>query len=87
MPNLAGTGIVGAATGCGAALNAEMSTNSMNTMLRVWHVEEVTGLGRSTIYLYVSQGKFPKPRKLGVRAVGWLSGEVFAWIAERSVAH
>ena len=38
-----------------------------------------TGLSRSTIYLRVTEGRFPKP----VCAVGWVEAEVDAWIRER----
>lgn len=54
-------------------------------VLRIKEVTEVTGLGRSTIYRCVADGKFPKQRKLGARAVGWLAEEVFQWLAEREV--
>lgn len=40
---------------------------------------EAAGCGtRSTIYLRISQGLFPKPVKLGARAVGWPAREVVA---------
>jgi len=42
-----------------------------------------TSLGRSTIYLYISQGKFPAQIILGSRSVGWLSSSIDDWIAER----
>ena len=51
--------------------------------LRRKDVQLRTGLGRSTIYLYVQQGSFPKPVTLGPRAVAWLESEVSAWITER----
>ena len=51
--------------------------------LRRKDVQNRTGLARSTIYLYVQQGSFPKPVTLGRRAVGWLESEVSAWITER----
>ena len=35
-----------------------------------------TGISRSTIYLRIAQGTFPKPVSLGERAVGWLEAEV-----------
>lgn len=54
-----------------------------STILRIGQVKEITGLGRSTIYLYITLGTFPRPRKLGARAVGWLSDEIFQWVAER----
>lgn len=53
---------------------------------RIREVAKITGLGRSTIYAYVGAGNFPKPRRLGVRAVGWLAEDVFQWLAERDAA-
>ena len=53
------------------------------TILRLPDVKARTGLSRSTIYLRVSEGKFPAPIALGVRSVGWIESEVDAWIAER----
>jgi prophage regulatory protein len=51
--------------------------------LRRKDVQIRTGLARSTIYLYIQQGAFPKPVSLGPRAVAWLESEVSAWITER----
>ena len=52
-------------------------------VLRRKSVEARTGLSRSTIYLRVAQGAFPKPIQLGSRAVGWAEAEVDQWIADR----
>ena len=52
-------------------------------ILRRREVEARTGFARSTIYLKVSQGEFPKPIKLGARAVGWIEGEIEDWIDEK----
>ena len=51
--------------------------------LRRKDVQLRTGLARSTIYLYIQQGVFPKPVSLGRHAVAWLESEVSAWITER----
>jgi prophage regulatory protein len=51
--------------------------------LRRKQVEARTGLSRSTIYLYIKNGVFPKPVPLGPRAVGWLESDIGDWIAER----
>jgi len=48
----------------------------MHTILRIPNVKRSTGLSRSTIYLRITQGTFPKPVSLGGRAVGWLDAEV-----------
>ena len=52
-------------------------------ILRLTDVIALTGLSRSTIYLRMVQGKFPKKINLGSRAVGWISSEVNEWIEER----
>ena len=53
------------------------------SILRRKEVQVRTGLARSTIYLYIKAGLFPKPVALGPRAVGWIESEVSDWIAER----
>ena len=52
----------------------------MHTILRLPAVKTSTGLSRSTIYLRISQGSFPKPVSLGGRAVGWLESEIQEWL-------
>ena len=49
-------------------------------ILRRRTVEARTGLSRSTIYLRMSQGNFPKSIPLGPRAIGWLEAEIEAWL-------
>ena len=52
-------------------------------ILRLPTVRAETGLARSTIYLRIEQGLWPKPVSLGPRAVGWPSSEVAAINAAR----
>ena len=52
-------------------------------ILRLPQVKTCVGLSRSSIYLGISQGTFPKPVKLGARAVGWLEGDIEAWLRGR----
>lgn len=52
-------------------------------MLRRRQVEELTGLCCSAIYDLMKAGRFPKPVKIGDRAVAWPQAEVDAWIAQR----
>lgn len=52
-------------------------------ILRLPTVKELTGLSRSTIYLRISKNEFPAPISLGGRAVGWLEGDVNAWLTEK----
>jgi len=53
------------------------------TILRCKQVQTRTGLSRSSIYLHIQEGTFPRPISLGARAVGWLDNEIEAWLAER----
>lgn len=55
----------------------------MNRILRLPAVKARTGLSRSTLYLRISEGKFPKPIALGGRAVGWLEDEVDGWLTQQ----
>ena len=52
-------------------------------ILRLPTVKALTGLSRSTIYLRMSEGTFPKQISLGSRAVGWMSYEINNWIEEK----
>ncbi len=53
-------------------------------LLRRPAVETTTGLSRSTIYQHMQAGTFPKPIRLGAKAVGWLESEIIAWIKART---
>ena len=48
-------------------------------MYRLPEVMNMTGLSRSSIYLRVSTDEFPKPVKIGRRAVGWPEESIIAW--------
>jgi prophage regulatory protein len=49
-------------------------------IIRRKEVQERTGLSRSTIYLRISKGLFPKQISLGDRACGWLESDINNWI-------
>ena len=54
--------------------------------MRIFRLQDViiaTGLSRSTLYKYISEGTFPKPVSLGDRCVGWVDSEVDDWILAR----
>jgi len=52
-------------------------------ILRLPDVKSVTGLSRSTIYLYIQNGYLTKPVRLGERSVGWPESEVSALLSAR----
>ncbi len=54
-----------------------------HTILRLPAVKARTGLSRSTIYLRIAEGSFPKPVSLGGRAVGWIEAEVNDWLKQQ----
>ena len=55
----------------------------MASIVRIAGVMARTGLPRSSLYAQVKRGDFPRPIKLGARAVGWRVEDVDAWIAAR----
>ncbi|WP_456412286.1 helix-turn-helix transcriptional regulator [Thiolapillus sp.] len=55
----------------------------VTTILRLPTVKARTGLSRSTIYLRISEGRFPKPISLGDRAVGWVEAEINDWVNQK----
>ena len=53
-------------------------------ILRLPTVKDRTGLSRSSIYLRVAEGNFPKQVSLGRgRAVGWIQEEIDDWLAQQ----
>lgn len=55
-------------------------THTPRRIMRLPEVIHETGFGRSSIYQFMQQGKFPKARRIGPRAVGWDSSEIQAWV-------
>ncbi|MFP3567718.1 helix-turn-helix transcriptional regulator [Paraburkholderia sp. SIMBA_030] len=52
-------------------------------ILRLPGVLEMVGVKKTTIYEWVKLDLFPRPVRLGARAVGWLESDVSAWLATR----
>jgi len=46
-------------------------------------VLEIVPVGRSTLYIMMKAGEFPKPKQLGERSVAWSKTEVDSWIADK----
>ena len=61
----------------------ESKTRPPGRFLPLPEVMACTGLSRSTIYVRLEQGRFPRPVSLGSRAVGWIESEVDEWMRER----
>lgn len=52
-------------------------------IIRMAELIKITGYSRASIYNFMAAGSFPKSKKLGLRAVGWSSHDVQAWIDAR----
>ncbi len=61
----------------------ERTANPPIRFLRLPEVQARTGLSRSTIYVRIEQGRFPRPVSLGPRAVGWIEAEIEEWMRQR----
>lgn len=58
----------------------------MKMLERLPKVLARAGLGKSTVYKLISEGKFPRPVSIGARAIGFVSEEVDEWINSRVAA-
>jgi len=67
-------------------LATEKVSSDPSDTLRLPRVQQRTGLGRSTIYRLISEGKFPVAVKLSPRAVGWHKSDIDAWLNTRPKA-
>lgn len=61
---------------------AEMKNSSIR-LIRMPEVLLKTGFKKSWIYLLISNDSFPKPIKMGPRAVAFVEAEIDQWILER----
>lgn len=52
-------------------------------LIRIKEVMSRTGLSRSSIYSFISQGRFPQSVKIGNKWVAWLEREVDDWIKDQ----
>ena len=57
--------------------------SSCDRILRLRAVEVRTGLSRTSLWRLARTGKFPAPRRLGAKAIGWLESEIEEWVASR----
>lgn len=52
-------------------------------ILRLTEVLERVGLGRSSVWRMVKEERFPAPRRLSTKAIGWLDKEIDDWLKAR----
>ncbi|MEY8118517.1 helix-turn-helix transcriptional regulator [Falsihalocynthiibacter sp. BN13B15] len=46
-------------------------------------VEKITGLSRSLIYSMMDEGEFPRPMRMGKKAVAWQESAIVDWLNSR----
>lgn len=68
-----------------SSASANVDLGPRPALLRIDAVAARLGLSRSQVWRMVTEGRFPKPRRLSTRAVAWLEPEVSAWISARPV--
>ncbi|MDW4561225.1 AlpA family phage regulatory protein [Aeromonas rivipollensis] len=57
--------------------------------IRILSMRDLTvklGIGRSTIYYMIEEGKFPRGTPITAQRVGWLSSQVDEWIESKFAA-
>ena len=60
-----------------------MTIERLDRLLTSKQLTAETGISRSTIYRLLQNGAFPKPIRIGPRAMRWLESDIKAWIVER----
>jgi prophage regulatory protein len=59
--------------------NSAPPTHPSGALIRLADVCALVGVSRSTIYQWVSEGRFPQPVHVGERAVRWRIDEIVGW--------
>ncbi len=62
-----------------AAMPSEIN---LPQLCRIAHLLPILPIGRSTIWLWVRQGRFPEPIKLGSGVTVWRRDEVLLWLRQ-----
>ena len=57
--------------------------DAMPRLLTLRDVKAITALSRSAIYALMAESRFPKPIRIGNRAVRWVEQEVLDFITSR----
>ena len=52
-------------------------------LLDLHQVKRLLQMSRSSIYVAIADGDFPRPIRVGRRAVRWFANEIYAWVKSR----
>ena len=65
------------------ATPVQPSAGAMPRLLTLRDVMVATAMSRSAVYALMAESRFPKPIRIGSRAVRWVEREVLDFIASR----
>ena len=66
--------------------NLNLTNLPDEALIRIPNVIALTGRGRSSIYAAIAANTFPRPIKIGSRAVAFKLGDIKDWISSKSLA-
>jgi predicted DNA-binding transcriptional regulator AlpA len=66
------------------SINESMHSEEACQLIRISEVKKLTTLSKSTIALWVAQGRFPTPFSLSPTIKVWRLSDIAQWIKERS---
>lgn len=75
--------LVASPTNCDRNTQSAIPETRPQFLLSLKQVSARCALSRSTIYLYIKYGRFPKPYPIGMRAVRFLEKDIEAWIEQQ----
>ncbi len=52
-------------------------------LLTTREVMALTGRSRTSIYMDIRAGRFPRPIKTGLRSVRWIAEDIESWLEQR----
>lgn len=64
-------------------IEKQASNATPTRILRLPAVLNRIGISRSSFYVLIENGEFPKPINLGARSVGWLESDAEDWLSAK----
>ena len=69
-----------------ATFSDHLKSPEAKMILRMKDVCSELGVSRASVYRLLQSGSFPKPLKLGKRAIGWERDHIQQWVKSRGAA-
>jgi prophage regulatory protein len=66
--------------------HSQFGKSELPRFMKQPEVSKATGRSRSAMVRDIKSGRFPRPVKLGERAVAWRESDIAAWMNSRTVA-